>query len=279
MGFMGTGKSEVGRRLAQRLGRAVRRHRPARRERAPASASPTIFADDGEAALPRARARRGRGGGRARRRGDRGRRRHGARSRERRAVCAAPGPLVYLTARPETILGARRRRSRTGRCSATRRSAGGRSRGLLGERAGAYAAAADLTVDTSQEPEDGRRRDRRVAGRRASLTVRSSRGAMEVVNVELGDTRLSDLRRRRLPRGIGARVARDAVWKAGGGGDELDDRELSTCRRVAGARFGPRGFDPSRHPDPGRRGAQEPRLAGVRLRPADRGAGSSAAAR
>jgi shikimate kinase len=156
MGFMGTGKSEVGRRLARRLGRAFVDTDALVAERA-GKPVPAIFADDGEAAFrvlereaiaglgERPGAVIAVGGG---------------------AVLAAEnvrrlreiGVLVHLTARPETVL------ERVGDVAdrpvlaGGARAAGGDARAaiarLLEARRPAYEAAADLTVDTSDRSVD-----------------------------------------------------------------------------------------------------------------------------
>jgi shikimate kinase len=149
MGFMGTGKSEVGRRLAQRFGRAfvdtdqlIEEHA---RKRVAA-----IFADDGEPAFRalerdavREAARRGGnvisvGGG-------------AVLEPENVRVLRDAGVLVYLTARPDVILeriGDPASRPLLGddpRAAVTR---------LLAERGPAYAAASDVTIDTSERSAD-----------------------------------------------------------------------------------------------------------------------------
>jgi shikimate kinase len=145
MGFMGTGKSEVGRRLAQRLGRAfvdtdqLVEERTGRRIAA-------IFADDGEPAfralereaVANAASRGGAvvavGGG-------------AVLDPENVRVLRAAGILVHLTARPEVIL------RRVGDGSQRPLLAGDPQTTvlqLLAEREPAYAAAADVTVDTSE---------------------------------------------------------------------------------------------------------------------------------
>ncbi len=144
-GFMGTGKSEVGRRLAKRLGRAFVDTDELVETRAgkPVAA---IFRDDGEprfralerAAVVDATARAGAvvalGGG-------------AVLDPENLACVRANGVLVCLTARPETIL------ARIGDVRRRPLLASGDPREiierLLAERQEAYAAA-DLTVDTSE---------------------------------------------------------------------------------------------------------------------------------
>jgi shikimate kinase len=149
-GFMGTGKSEVGRRLARRLGRAFVDTDQLVEARAGKSVA-AIFADDGEPvfrrlereavaeAASRSEAVIAVGGG---------------------AVLDATnvvrlrgaGALVCLTARPETIL------ARVGDVAhrpllATDDPRGAIAR-LLADRSAAYAAAADLTIDTSDRTVD-----------------------------------------------------------------------------------------------------------------------------
>jgi shikimate kinase len=145
-GFMGTGKSEVGRRLAARLGRAfVDTDQLVEREAGKSVAA--IFADDGEPAF---------------------------RARERDAVATAAahrdaviavgggavldatnvarlreaGVVVCLSAAPETIL------RRVGDAAKRPLLAGGDPRAaierLLAARKPSYDAAADLTVDTTE---------------------------------------------------------------------------------------------------------------------------------
>ena len=149
MGFMGTGKSEVGRRLAQRLGRAFVDTDHVIEERAGKRVA-AIFTDDGEAAfralerdaVTEAAARGGAvvsvGGG-------------AVLDPSNVATLRAAGVLVHLTARPEVILG------RIGD-PRSRPLLGGDPRGaiarLLAERGPAYAAAADLTIDTSNRSAD-----------------------------------------------------------------------------------------------------------------------------
>ena len=149
MGFMGTGKSEVGRRLAQRLGRAFVDTDQLVEERTGKRIA-AIFAEEGEPAF---------------------------RSLERDAVAEAAdrggavvavgggavldpenvrclreaGVLVYLTARPEIIHGRVGDGSNRPLLGADPRAAVER---LLGERGPAYAAAADITVDTSERTAD-----------------------------------------------------------------------------------------------------------------------------
>jgi len=149
MGFMGTGKSEVGRRLAQRMGRAFVDTDQLVEEHAGKRIA-TIFADDGEpafralerAAVVEVAARSGAvvalGGG--------------AVLDPVNVRCLRDaGVLVYLTARPDIIMGrvgdgANRPLLRDDPRAAVTR--------LLAERGPIYAAAADLTVDTSERTAD-----------------------------------------------------------------------------------------------------------------------------
>lgn len=145
MGFMGTGKSEVGRRLAQRLGRAFVDTDQLVEERAGKRVA-AIFAEDGEAAF-RALERdaiadaAGRGaavvavGGGA------------VVDPENVRRLRETGTLVYLTARPEIIL--RRVGDASSRPLLKDDPHAAVSR-LLAERGPVYAAAADVTVDTSE---------------------------------------------------------------------------------------------------------------------------------
>jgi len=145
MGFMGTGKSEVGRRLAQRLGRAFVDTDQLVEERAGKRIA-AIFSDEGEpafralerAAVADAAGRSGAvialGGG-------------AALDPQNVRCLRDAGILVYLTARPEIILsrvgdGAHRPLLRDDPRAAVTR--------LLAERGPVYAAAADVTVDTSE---------------------------------------------------------------------------------------------------------------------------------
>lgn len=149
MGFMGTGKSEVGRRLAQRLGRAfvdtdqLVEDRTGKRVAA-------IFAEDGEAtfralerdavadAVGRKRVVIAVGGG-------------AVLDPANVALLRAGGILVHLTARPEVIL------DRVGDAASRpllRDDPRGTVARLLAERSPAYAAAADVTVDTSERTAD-----------------------------------------------------------------------------------------------------------------------------
>ena len=164
MGFMGTGKSEVGRRLAQRLGRSFVDTDQLVEERAGKRVA-AIFADDGELAF---------------------------RSLERAAVAEAAGRggiviavgggavldpetvrhlrdagvLVYLTARPDVIL---RRVGEAKSRPLLRDDPRGTVTQLLAERGPVYAAAADITVDTSERTAD------QVVGEIQSALVRSER--------------------------------------------------------------------------------------------------------
>ncbi len=147
MGFMGTGKSEVGRRLAQRLGRAFVDTDEWIEERAGKRIA-AIFNEEGEAAFRRlereavavaAAANRGDaviavGGG-------------AVLDPENVRRLREGGVLVHLTARPEVVLrrigdGASRPLLRDDPEAAVAR--------LLAEREPAYAAAADVVVDTSE---------------------------------------------------------------------------------------------------------------------------------
>lgn len=149
MGFMGTGKSEVGRRLAQRMGRAFVDTDQLVEEHAGKRIA-TIFAEDGEpafralerAAVVEVAARSGAvvalGGG--------------AVLDPVNVRCLHDaGVLVYLTARPDIIMGrvgdgANRPLLRDDPRAAVTR--------LLAERGPIYAAAADITVDTSERTAD-----------------------------------------------------------------------------------------------------------------------------
>jgi len=150
-GFMGTGKSEVGRRLATRLGRAfVDTDQLVERETGKSVAA--IFADDGEAAfraherdaVTTAAARRDAviavGGG-------------AVLDAANRARLREAGVVVCLTASAETIL------RRVGETTQRPLLAGGEPRAaierLLADRRPSYDAVADLTVDTTdRRPED-----------------------------------------------------------------------------------------------------------------------------
>jgi shikimate kinase len=144
MGFMGTGKSEVGRRLAQRLGRAFVDTDQLVEERAGKRVA-AIFADDGEPVFRRLEreavaeaAARGAvvvavGGG-------------AVLDPENVARLRAGGVLVYLTARPDAIL---RRVGDAASRPLLRDDPQATVARLLGERGPAYTAAADVTVDTS----------------------------------------------------------------------------------------------------------------------------------
>jgi shikimate kinase len=144
MGFMGTGKSEVGRRLAQRLGRAFVDTDRLVEARAGKRIA-TIFAEDGEPAfrtLERAAVAEaaGRGGPVVAVGG-------GAVLDPENVRCLrAAGVLVYLTARPEIIMGRVGDGSKRPLLQGDPRAAVAR---LLAERGPVYAAAADITVDTS----------------------------------------------------------------------------------------------------------------------------------
>ena len=150
MGFMGTGKSEVGRRLAQRLGRAFVDTDQLVEERAGKRVA-EIFADDGEpafralerAAVADAAARSGVvvavGGG-------------AVLDPENVRLLRDAGVLVYLTARPQVIL---RRVGDTKHRPLLRDDPKGTIDRLLAERGPVYAAAADVTVDTSEHTADG----------------------------------------------------------------------------------------------------------------------------
>lgn len=150
MGFMGTGKSEVGRRLAQRLGRAFVDTDQLVEERAGKRVA-TIFAEDGEPAfraferdaVADAAARGGAviavGGG-------------AVLDLENVRRLREAGVLIYLTARPDVILrrvgdGAQRPLLRDDPRGAVTR--------LLAERGPFYEAAADVTIDTSEHTADG----------------------------------------------------------------------------------------------------------------------------
>jgi len=145
MGFMGTGKSEVGRRLAQRLGRAFVDTDQLVEERAGKRVA-AIFAEDGEAvfrtlerdavadAVGRSGAIVSVGGG-------------AVLDPENVRRLREAGMLIYLTARPEVIL--RRIGNAASRPLLKDDPHGAVSR-LLAERGPVYAAAADVTVDTSE---------------------------------------------------------------------------------------------------------------------------------
>lgn len=145
-GFMGTGKSSVGRRLAARLGREFV-DTDALIEQEAGTSITRIFADRGEAEF-RAREKRavavavavgedGRvvavGGG-------------AILDRENLAAMKAGGPVVCLTARPEIVLS--RVVHDTGRPLLQGPQPLETIRGLMAERADAYARA-DVTIDTS----------------------------------------------------------------------------------------------------------------------------------
>jgi shikimate kinase len=149
MGFMGTGKSEVGRRLAQRLGRAFVDTDQLIEERAGKRVA-AIFADDGEPAfraLERAAVAEaaGRGGAVVAVGG-------GAVLDPENVRCLRDaGVLVYLTAPPDVILrrvgdgGSRPLLQGDPRVAVTR---------LLAERGPVYASTADVTIDTSEHTAD-----------------------------------------------------------------------------------------------------------------------------
>ena len=143
-GFMGTGKSSVGRRLAARLGREFV-DTDALIEQEAGTSITRIFADRGEAEF-RVREKRavavavgedGRvvavGGG-------------AILDRENLAAMKAGGPVVCLTARPEIVLS--RVAHDTGRPLLQGPQPLETIRGLMAERADAYARA-DVTIDTS----------------------------------------------------------------------------------------------------------------------------------
>lgn len=143
-GFMGTGKSSVGRRLAARLGREFV-DTDALIEQEAGTSITRIFADQGEAEF-RAREKRavavavgedGRvvavGGG-------------AILDRENLAAMKAGGPVVCLTARPEIVLA--RVAHDTGRPLLQGPQRLETIRGLMAERADAYARV-DVTIDTS----------------------------------------------------------------------------------------------------------------------------------
>jgi len=148
-GFMGTGKTEVGRRLAKRLGRSFVDTDELVEARAGKSVA-AIFRDDGEpefralerAAVAEAAVRPGTvialGGG-------------AVLDPENVARVREHGVLVCLTARPAAIL------ARLGDVRRRPLLAGGDAHAaierLLGERREAYASA-DLTVDTSERSAD-----------------------------------------------------------------------------------------------------------------------------
>ena len=143
-GFMGTGKSSVGRRLAARLGREFV-DTDALIEQEAGTSITRIFADRGEAEF-RAREKRavavavgedGRvvavGGG-------------AILDRENLAAMKAGGPVVCLTARPEIVFA--RVAHDTGRPLLQGPQPLETIRGLMAERADAYARA-DVMIDTS----------------------------------------------------------------------------------------------------------------------------------
>jgi shikimate kinase len=149
MGFMGTGKSEVGRRLAQRLGCAFLDTDHLVEERAGKRVA-AIFAHDGESAF---RALEREAVGEAARRGGTVISVGGGAVLDAANVdtLRAAGVLIHLTARPDVILtriGDPRSRPLLGddpRTAITR---------LLDERGPLYAAAADVTIDTSDRSAD-----------------------------------------------------------------------------------------------------------------------------
>ena len=133
---------------------------------------------------------------------------------------------------------------------------------LLAERQEAYAAA-DLTVDTSER--SGRR-----GGGGDSRAARGGRAqrTMETVNVDLGSAVVPDLRRGGMFTRARRAPGRDRERTKGGGGDELDGRGVVLGSRARLARGG--ALRSAHRADPRRRGAQEPRLARLRLRQAHR---------
>lgn len=149
MGFMGTGKSEIGRRLAKRLGRSFVDTDHLIEQRAGKTVK-QIFADDGEPAfralerttVAEVAARAGGvvavGGG-------------AVLDPRNVAALRTRGVLVHLTASPDVI------RARVGD-AASRPVLAGRSpaavEALMEERRSAYEAAADVTVDTSDRTVD-----------------------------------------------------------------------------------------------------------------------------
>lgn len=149
MGFMGTGKSEVGRRLAQRLGRSFVDTDQTIEERAGKRVA-AIFADDGEAAFRRfereavaeAASRSGVvisvGGG-------------AVLDPENVRQLQDAGVLVHLTARPEVIV---RRVGDAASRPLLRDDPRAAITRLLAERGPAYVAAADVTIDTSERTAD-----------------------------------------------------------------------------------------------------------------------------
>ena len=149
MGFMGTGKSEVGRRLAQRLGRAFLDTDQLVEERAGKRVA-AIFADDGEPvfrqlerdAVVEAASRGGAvisvGGG-------------AVLDPENTRTLREAGTVVYLTARPDVIS---RRIGDGASRPLLRDDPRGAIERLLAERGPIYSAAADVTVDTSEHTAD-----------------------------------------------------------------------------------------------------------------------------
>jgi shikimate kinase len=150
-GFMGTGKSEVGRRLATRLGRAfVDTDQLVERDAGKSVAA--IFADDGEEAF-RARERDAVATAAARRDAVIAVGGGAVLDAANRARLREAGVVVCLTASAETIL------RRVGETTHRPLLAGGEPRAaierLLADRRPSYDAAADLTVDTTdRRPED-----------------------------------------------------------------------------------------------------------------------------
>lgn len=206
MGFMGTGKSEVGRRLARRMGCAFVDTDRLIEERVGKSV-PTIFAEDGEVTFRAIEAEvvaevAGRpgtviavGGGAVVDPANAQRLRDG-------------GVLVHLTADPATIL------ARVGAAADRPMLAGDpgpATARLLAERMPVYEAAADLTVDTS-----GRTVDQVVHDIQVAIATHPERVAAEVVQVDLGDRSyaiyvgagcLQELGQRLVATGCGPRVA------------------------------------------------------------------------
>ncbi len=211
MGFMGTGKSEVGRRLARRLGRDFFDTDRLIEERAGKSVS-SIFAEDGEVTFRametdvvrdvamRAEAVIAVGGGVV------------VNPVNTRTLRNAGSLMVHLTADLETIL------SRVGDAN-DRPLLGSDPRAtitrLQAERGPIYAAAADATVDTSGRPADDIVDEIRVLAERHA-TPRPGDTGPAVVEVDLGDRTyaihvgaacLDELGRRVAETGCGARVA------------------------------------------------------------------------
>jgi shikimate kinase len=149
MGFMGTGKSEVGRRLAQRLGRAFVDTDQLVEERTGKRVA-AIFADEGEAAFRRLEREAvaeavGRGGAVIAVGGG------AVLDPDNAQILREAGVMIYLTARPEVIL---RRVGDVATRPLLRDDPHGAVRRLLAERGPVYAAAADLTFDTSEHAAD-----------------------------------------------------------------------------------------------------------------------------